>query len=76
MNFCSMDNDIVDFMILTFTRSHTHISAVMRPGFITEEKQMSIVNEMSRELELDRFVMSTLFKVMTKSKSYDGRFLT
>ena len=31
---------------------------------------------MSRELELDHFVMKTLFKVMTKNKSYDERYLS
>ena len=44
MSYCSMDDDIVDFMVLTFARSHTQVSAVMRPGFISQEKKMSIVN--------------------------------
>ena len=70
-----MDSDIIEFLILTFAKSHTRINAVMRPGVITQEQQMSIVSEMCRELDLDHFVMNTLFKVMTLNKSYDNRFL-
>lgn len=70
-----MDDDIVDFMILTFARSRTLINAVMRPEIITQEKQMSILNEMSRELDLDAFVMKTVFKMMTKNKQYDDEYL-
>lgn len=74
MSFSLMDNDIIDFLIITFAESHTRINAVVKPGIITREKQMSIVNEMSRELDLDHFIMKTLFKVVTVDKSLDERY--
>ena len=74
MSFSLIDNDIVDFLIITFAESHTRINAVVRTGIITHEKQMSIVNEMSRELDLDHFIMKTLFKVVTVDKSFDERY--
>ena len=46
----------------------------MQPGVITRMKQMSIVNELSKELDLDLLIMKTLFKVVTIDKTIDDRY--
>ena len=74
MSFASVDNDIIDFLIITFAESQTRVDAVVRPGIVTREQQMHIVNEMSRELDLDHFVMKTLFKVVSQDKNFDERY--
>ena len=53
MSFAFMDSDIIDFLIITFAESQTRIDAVIRPGIITRQESMNIINEMTRELGLD-----------------------
>ena len=76
MNYSQIDPDIIEFLLVIFGEEPSRINAVVRPGFITREEQMRMVERLSKEFDLGAFVMKTFIKMVTVDKSVDEEYFT